>query len=567
MKGTERNLSRRSFIRDAGAGALGIAGMGMLAGCSPKSTKAIADNAANNASENPTWLGSEPEIDESKIVEAVDCDVCVCGGGTAGLFAACAAAENGAKVVLLEQFSKNSGHGVRDDLGVINSQAQQDAGATIDVPLLAQYLQMHTSWYQNEQLFKLWASESGETMDWYSKRIKEGGYGMKVQLVSPPAGQVPSFSTAVDVDWGDVAALTAGSTANNGQYILNPYAESIGVNCLWETSLVKCTKEDGRVTGVIGKSAAGYTRIRASKGVILCCGGYLNNDDMMDALQPNVKKVTVYNSTWPQTNGDGIKAGIWAGGALDPIHAVSSWEQGLIPPDKTTEDAHDSRETHWIGPLPFLRVNLEGQRFMNESCSFDSLGHALLYQPGHTAVQIWDNSWMEDAQQFNVYGAHRYFPYDNGIKPLFSIDTVLEAMQKQIASGLIVKADTVEELAKKIGVPADNLSATIKRYNQLAAAGEDSDFGKPAYRMTAIDQAPYYAARFAEQGSHTMDGLVVDADLHVLNENRDIIPGLYAAGDNAGSHLGVTYMGNAAGNAAGRSITYGRHAGRIAALS
>ena len=84
--------------------------------------------------------------------------------------------------------------------------------------------------------------------------------------------------------------------------------------------------------------------------------------------------------------------------------------------------------------------------------------------------------------------------------------------------------------------------------------------------MSAIDEPPYYAARFAEQGSHTMDGLVIDTDMRVLDDDMQPIPGLFAAGDNSGCFLGITYMGNAAGNAAGRGITFGRHAGRVAAL-
>ncbi len=552
--------ARRSFV----LGAAATTAVAAAATSSIAAGAALADEAAGE--ECPAWLGPEPQIDEAQISETVDCDVCVCGGGNSGLFAACSAAENGAKTVMLEQFGENGGSGVRDDLAAYNSKIQQQEGSPLDPMEMGRYIAMHSSWYQNQRLFKVWVDESGETIDWYADRMAEGGYNLKHQLVNPPADQERSFSTCCGVDWG-TDGIEMGSTENNGQYILNPYAEKIGIDCRWETSLVKCVKEDGRVTGVIAQKADGtYLRVNAAKGVILCCGGYLGNAEMMEAIQPNVKKVTVYNWTWPGTNGVGIKAGIWAGGHLDPAHSVSSWEQGLVEPDKTVAECHDTMETLWLGPLPFLRVNLDGKRFMNESSSFDGLGHALQYQPGHTAVQIIDSSWKEDAEQFNVYGAHRYFPYDNGLAPLFTIDYVESVMMPQIEQGLIVQADTIEELAEKIGVPADNLVATVARYNELVAAGEDTDFGKPAYRLSAIDEPPYYAARFAEQGSHTMDGLVIDEDMRVLDDDLQPIPGLFAAGDNSGAYLGVTYMGNAAGNAAGRSITFGRHAGRVAAL-
>lgn len=570
----EFSTTRRNFLKGAGVGAMGLAGMAGLAACAPQTNAnapAAGDDLAATGGEadgaNPDWLGPEPEIAEDAIVETVDADVVVCGGGTAGLFAACAAAEEGAKTVMLEQFAKDSGSGVRDDVAAYNTRIQKENGSPLDPMEMGQFLWMHGSGFTNQRLFKLWVDESGETMDWYADRIEEAGYRMKHQLVNPPADQERSFSCAVAVDWG-VEGTEPGSTANNGQYVLNPYAEKIGVDCRWETKLVKCIKEDGRVVGVIGQNADGdYVRFNAAKGVILCCGGYLGNPDMMAAIQPDIEKVTVYNFTWPGTNGDGIKAGLWAGAMMDPAHSVSSWEQGLVPPDKTVAEAHDTQETFWTGPLPFLRVNLEGNRFMNESSQFDTLGHALHYQPGHTAIQVFDASWKEDAEKFNVYGAHRYFPYDNGVAPLFTVDLVEEIMAPQIESGLIASADTIEELAEKIGVPADNLVATVARYNELVDKGVDEDFGKKAYRMSKIDEPPFYAARFAQQGSHTMDGLVINEDMQVLDGNLEVIPGLYAAGDNSGCYLGHTYLGNAAGNAAGRSVTFGRHAGRHAAQS
>ena len=567
------NLNRRSFLKTAGLSALGIAGAGTLAGCAPAApasqtaADAGADSLAATDSGPYPWLEPEPEIAADAIVETVDADVVVCGGGNSGLFAACAAAEEGAKTVMLEQFAKDSGSGVRDDLAAYNTRIQQQEGSLLDPAEMLHYMWTQASGFSNQRLFRVWADESGETLDWYADRIEEAGYKMKHQLVNPPADQERSFSCCVGVDWG-TEGIEMGSTENNGQYILNPYAESIGVDCRWETKLVKCVKSDGRVTGVIAQNADGdYVQFNAAKGVILCCGGYLGNPDMMAAIQPDIEKVTVYNWTWPGTNGDGIKAGLWAGAAMDPAHSVSSWEQGLVPPDKTVAEAHDTAETFWLGPLPFLRVNLDGQRFMNESSQFDTLGHALQYQPGHTAVQVFDSSWKEDAEQFNVYGAHRYFPYDNGLAPLFTVDMVEEIMGPQIEDGLIASADTIEKLAEKIGVPAENLGATVKRYNELCDKGADEDFGKAAYRMSKIDEPPFYAARFAQQGSHTMDGLVINEDMQVLDENMEVIPGLYAAGDNSGCYLGITYLGNAAGNAAGRSVTFGRHAGRHAARS
>jgi fumarate reductase flavoprotein subunit len=560
--------TRRDFLKKQVLGAAGAAGAATLAqaGIANASESNDSDASADDSG-NPSWLGPEPQIADSEITETVDCDVVVCGGGTSGLFAAAAAAENGAKTVMIDVAKEGEGSGIRDDLGVINSKCQQRAGAEIDTDALYRLITRTGGYYSNGQLVSTWIDESGAAFDWYEERLNEAGLSTLNRLVDVPEGQEEAFSTCCGIDWGDYQ-LQQLATDNNGQQIILPYIENLGVDCRFETRLIKCVKESDRVTGVIAQTSDGYIQINAKKGVILCCGGYMGNEEMMRALQPWTVDMVAYNAIWPNTVGDGIKAGLWAGAKQDPLHFSSTWEQGLIAPDKTVEEVYnDNMDFAWLGPLPFLRVNLDGERFMNESGTYGIGGHAMQYQPNShfTEIQVFDSSWKEDAEQFNYYSAERYFPYDNGAAPLFTVDVVEEYINQQVEDGMVVTADTIEELAEKIGVPSDNLVATVERYNELVAKGHDDDFHKPAYRMSAIDEPPYYACRFGEQGSHTMDGLLIDKDMRVLDTNMNVIPGLFAAGDNSGGFIGVTYLGVAAGNAAGRSITFGRHAGTYAA--
>lgn len=201
---------------------------------------------------------------------------------------------------------------------------------------------------------------------------------------------------------------------------------------------------------------------------------------------------------------------------------------------------------------------------------FDAMGHALLYQPDHYCTVVYDSNWYKQLEAMNVHSAFRMFPYDDGSMSLFSMteEDQTAYLEDMVAAGQAAKADTIEELAAQLNVPAENLVATIDRRNELCAKGVDEDFGKPAFRMVnTVLEPPFYGEQIAMEGSHTMDGLVINKDIQVLDENNYPIPGLYAAGDCSGCFLGTTYLGTVAGIASGRSVTFGRRAGRHAALN
>ena len=139
----------------------------------------------------------------------------------------------------------------------------------------------------------------------------------------------------------------------------------------------------------------------------------------------------------------------------------------------------------------------------------------------------------------------------------------LDDLQKQ---GYIVEADTVEELAEKLGLPVDAFTATVERYNELAAKGEDEDFGKEGYRLSTLQQAPFYGVRQA--GGYlicTIDGIQIDDNMHAIDQDFKAIPGLYVIGDMSGNYFSGSYPSLMAGAAAGRSATFGRLAGQNAA--
>ena len=148
---------------------------------------------------------------------------------------------------------------------------------------------------------------------------------------------------------------------------------------------------------------------------------------------------------------------------------------------------------------------------------------------------------------------------------IFNHESAEGLLQGLIGGGYVIQADTLEELAEKLNIPADTFVATVKRYNELAANGKDEDFGKPAYRMIALDTPPFYGARQAATILCTLDGLRINTNMNVLDTEGEPIEGLYAAGDCSGGFFAHNYPEYIVGVAIGRTLTFGRIAGQVVA--
>ena len=203
---------------------------------------------------------------------------------------------------------------------------------------------------------------------------------------------------------------------------------------------------------------------------------------------------------------------------------------------------------------------------MNEYMPYDLVLHAAASQPYHTYCTVWDSKYPEDVEHFATHGCSRLYPHVNGTAPVFPIEYI-EGMNADLQDqGYIVQADTVEELADKLGLPKDTFTATVDRYNELAAKGEDEDYGKEDYRLSTLSKAPFYGVR--QSGGYlicTMDGIQIDDNMHAIDQDFKAIPGLYVIGDMSGNYFSGSYPSLMAGAAAGRSATFGRLAGQNAA--
>ena len=522
----------------------------------------VLEKAEASETNDGDWLGQPPEIAEKDIVSTVNTDILVVGCGTGGMFAVASAAEAGAKVIGIDRFPV--GTGIREDIGAMNSRYQKSSGTKIDkfefIAMATQYAGGHIQ----QDLVKLWCDESGAVLDWFADRCAERGIEMwlesgdrgdETRYKHFPIGHSPRMK--LNKDGKEEVTLNT---------VLHDYAVKNGARFDYSMKMVKLEKTNGRVTGVIAENAEGkFVRYNAKKGVVVATGGYAQNFKMLEALQPWNLRVTGRTGAMPGARGDGIRACLWVGAKMDETHSLLKFDRCALRPDQTpgtkTIQSGDSG-FFWMGSQPWLKVNADGRRFMNESGTYENILHADEYQKGHCHYTLFDSNWVKYAEQFKMHGCSRMFPFENGADPNISWKIVRDKMLPGlIEKGFVVKADTIEELAQKLGLPPKALKATVERYNALAKKGEDTDYGKEPHRLTPVDAAPFYGAKNTGWMLCTMDGIQINTDMNAIDTEGNPIPGLYVIGNDSGGYFANEYPNLATGMACGRTVTFGRLVG------
>lgn len=562
-------ISRRNLFKAAGVTAIAAAAAGTLTGCGKGYVNDAEDkNLTTQTPAGPSWLGSAPEIAESDITETIDTEVVVVGCRTGGLPAVISAAENGAKVLGIEQMSAIATP--REDLGAINSRYQLAAFEEfpqfeIDKMEAMEDIVRYANGFVNYDLIKLWADESGAMIDWIADIVERNGeFKMWFE------GSIGTENTgARDKAWAtghspekltDDEAVTFGTC-------LRDYAIELGAEFRYDTMLVKCEQNsDGRVTGVICQDGNDlhYIRVNASKGVILATGGYVSNTEMVEARQAWNNRLKINVPVGGSCTGDGIKAAMWCGASIDPLGCAVTFNRACCKPDEVAGSDLKGK-WFWFGEQPFLKVNLNGKRFCNESGPYDYMLHSAYMQPYHTYVDIWDSDYVEQVKQLNEVGCCRLYPFDNGAPSNMPVSLMGKKFEELEEVGYIQKADTMEELAEKLNLPVEATVETWNRYNMFAEQGKDEDYNKEPYRLTSLTHPPYYGVRTGSWFLATIDGISINTDMHAVDEAGKQIEGLFMVGNDSGGFFSVSYPNLMTGLAAGRTMTFGRRAGMLAA--
>lgn len=539
------------------------------------------------------WLGEEPEIDESKVTKTVDVDVAVVGCGIAGVAAVRSIAEDGGKVAA---FEKGDGPQCRSgEYAVINGNVQAKWGRNTwtreQIDEIIDSHMVESTYRCKRAIMSKWAHNIGETFDWWVEANPDLYYAETTRSAIPDENAnnflIPIFYPLPErYDWTQerfpcyptsVEFLPNQSVTVNAN--MQKAVDTGNVDTFYGCFVEKLIMEDGRCVGLYARDAATgeYIKCNATKGVILSTGDYSQNTKMLKHFCPEVIE---NNITCMFTNvdvegnftnqGDGIQLGMWAGAQVQQSHAPMIHHMG-------GGAALDGVGV--MGNAGFLNLDWNGKRFMNEDLPGQQIENQIELQKNRESWQIFDSNWPEQlpympaahggACYYEDYASKEDGPKNNETYRNYKSPYQLEAA---VADGRVIKADTLEELVAKI-YPDDTAAQqtaleSIQRYNQLAKDGYDEDFHKPASRMWALENGPFYADKFTTALLLVcIGGLESDENCHTFDADRNIIPGLYVAGNVQGNRFATEYPIGLKGVSHSMAMYYGYVAGKNAMQS
>ena len=546
------------------------------------------DTAASSSDED--WLGTEPEIDESKVAKTVDVDVAVVGCGIAGVAACRSVAEDGG---LVAAFEKADGPQCRSgEYAVINGRVQAKWGrATWTREQIDDIIDSHmveSTYRCKRSIMSKWAHNIGDAFDWWVEANPDLYYAETTRSAIPDESAdnfiIPIFYPLPEYyDWKQerFPCYPTSVEFKPDQHVtveanMQKAIDTGNVQTFYGCFVEKLIMEDGRCVGLYARDAATgeYIKCNASKGVILSTGDYSQNTKMLKHFCPEVIENNIqclFTNVDVEGNftnqGDGIQLGMWAGAQVQQSHAPMIHHMG---------GGADLAGVGVMGNAGFLNLDLNGKRFMNEDLPGQQLENQIELQKNRESWQIFDSNWPEQlpympaahggACYYEDYASEDEGPKNNTTYRNYKSPYQLEAA---VADGRALKADTLEELVAKI-YPDDTAAQqtaldSIQRYNELAKAGYDEDFHKPASRMWAVENGPFYADKFTTALLLVcIGGLESDEDCHTFDADRNVIPGLYVAGNIQGNRFATEYPIGLKGVSHSMAMYYGYVAGKNA---
>ena len=606
-------MNRRGFVAGAAVGVAGAVACGNLTGVErARAEEEHADAVTNYYQCSEDWLGLPPETGEP--AETYECDVLVLGGGHAGIHAALAAAEGGAKVIVVEKQCEETRHVNGVGIGHINSQWLIDQGfGPYDVGEVTREFVRRAGGRCNQEIIRKFLANSGEAVDhllglitWPNDRIKCMEWDKNPELPPNDPSQclcqvngavedgpveypimcggngsyaaVIQFMGTIIHDLSAAGGVGASSRLDEVEQFAILAGQDLGAEWHFDERALKLTTdESGAVTGAISQKVDDegvYVEYRASKGVILCTGDYSADHKMAWNLNTDIAEYNARQGktqddlmTFTANTGDGHKMACWAGGVMQPVPRASMYTSG-------------GGGGPW-GTCPFLWLDARGVRYCNEANAVGMIA-ASLNRPVGIIAAVMDANYYQTMKYAGLdHGAPNYGRPDYYAEIVEDMDAI-EADNPEggpvrsctIAErdpSTVYKSDTLEGVLKLVGYEGEALQTAldeVARYNELCETGVDSQYGKDPIYMNPIVEPPFYACckkntRTCGTGLVTLAGLETDDDLRVLGPTGEVIPNLWCAGNCLGERFGNSYSTPFGGNSNGMAVTHGRIAGKL----
>ena len=485
----------------------GIAGATVTSDALKAAVKAALENAGLDASAFAVAKAADTTVE--KTAETLDCDVVVVGAGGAGLTAAAQAAENGAKVIVVEKMPIVGGNSLKATGGMNAADTQYQADLGITDSGVQEFIEDTINGghgINDRSLVTVMAEQSSDAIDWLTS------IGAPLPKVAATGGTTHKYLHEPE----DGSAV--------GSYLvekLNAQAEKLGVQILLNTKATEILTNDGAACGIKAESTEHDYTINA-KSVIIAAGGFGANFELMASFNPALANAVTTNHAG--ATGDGI--------LMAEAIGADTVDMDQIQIHPTVEANTAALITEGLRGDGAVLINAEGKRFIDEVGTRDVVSAAEIAQTGSYSWLVVDQA-MVDASS---------------------------VIQGYIKKGYTVTGETYEELGKAMGVDEAAFAETMKTWNGYVEAKNDPDFGRTSF-ANPLDTAPYYAIKVTAGVHHTMGGLTINTNTEVLKEDGTVIPGLFAAGEVTGGVHGANRLG---GNAVADFTVFGRIAGKAA---
>ena len=434
-------------------------------------------------------------------------DIVIVGSGGAGMTAAIEAKDKGMNPVILEKMPVVGGNTSKSSSGMnaSNTKFQQEQGIKDSNDLFYEETLKGGHGTNDKELLRYFVDHSADAIDWLD------GIGIKLDNLTITGGMSekrthrPSDGSAI------------------GGYLVEGLSENVkkrDIPVFVNTDVKKLVEEDGKVDGVVAQVQGEKEKTIKADAVIVTTGGYGASDEYIKEYRPDLEGYVTTNQ--PGSTGDGIKMIEAVGGQtvdMDEIqiHPTVQQDQGILIGEAVRGEGA-------------ILVNEEGNRFVNELDTRDAVSGAINKQTDKDAYLIFDQGVRSRATAIEFYAS----------------------------KGYVVEAKTVEELAKKLEMPAANLEKSVTSWNEAVKNQKDEAFNRTTAMEHPLDQANYYAIKIAPGIHYTMGGVKINTKTEVLNKDNKPIEGLYAAGELAGGLHGENRIG---GNSVAEIIIFGRQAG------